>query len=54
MHECYYDAHTQAFKLTDVTNFQWKLIFYDDLASSTITCINRGSDGFFYVNKRWI
>ena len=52
--ECYFVAHTQAFKICDVTNFEYKTLFFDDLTSSTITYINKVSDGYYYINKRWI
>ena len=54
LNECYFVAHTQAFKICDVTNFQYKTLFFVDLASSTITYINKASDGYYYINKRWI
>ena len=36
LNECFFVAHTQAFKICDVTNFQYKTLFLDDLVSSTI------------------
>ena len=54
LNECYSVSHTQAFKIHNVTNFEYKTFFFDDLASSTITYINKASDGYYYINKRWI
>ena len=54
LNECYFVAHTQSFKICDVTNFEYKTLFFDDLASSTITYINKANDGYYYINKRWI
>ena len=54
LNKSYFVAHTQAFKICDVTNFECKTLFFDDLASSTITYINKVSDGYYYINKRWI
>ena len=54
LNECYFIGHTQAFKICDVTNLEYKTLFFDDLASSTITYINKASDGYYNINKRWI
>ena len=51
LNECYFFAHNQAFKICDVTNFEYKTLFFD-LASSTITYINKASDSYYYINKR--
>ena len=37
LNECYFIAHTQAFKIFDVTNFEYKKSFFDNRASSIIT-----------------
>ena len=54
LNEYYFVAYTQAFKICNVINFDYKTLFFDDLASSTITYINKASDGYYYINKRWI
>ena len=51
LNECYFVAHTQAFKICDLTNFEYKTLFFDDLAPSTITYINKTSDG--YIDTFW-
>ena len=42
------------FKICDVTNFEYETLFFDDLAFSTITYINKASHGYYYIDKRWI
>ena len=54
LNECYSVAHTQAFKVCDVTDFECKPLFFDDLASLTITYINKARDGYYYINEHWI
>ena len=52
LNEFYFVPHTQAFNICDVTNFEYKTLFSDDLASSTITYINKASDRYYHINKR--
>ena len=54
LNECYFVAHTQAFKICNVTDFECKSLFFDDLASLTITYIDKARDGYYYINKHWI
>lgn len=49
-----FDVHSQAYKINDMTSFEMKLLFCDDLASAKITCVNKISNNSYYINKHWI
>lgn len=52
--ECDFDVHTQAFRVERMKSFEQRLVFRDDLKSATPTYINKASNAFNYITKRWI
>ena len=49
-----FNSNSYAYKLSDFDNYDWKCLFIEDLKNYNVTQVNRLSDDYFYITKRWV